>query len=189
MVLTTALASLVLGIAAQTPLSCPVMGSPVNEKSPAVDYAGVRYAFCCPGCDTQFASEPQKFIASEKNKGKILGTALFDPVSRGRVEAKTAKGGSSDFEGTRFLFLKAENKKAFDAEPKKYAKAPAKESLFCPVTGEVVESAAKAPAFVDHEGVRYYFCCAGCIGGFKGAVNKEAAAKAAAPKAAKVAKS
>lgn len=44
---------------------CPVMGSAINvAKTPDyVDYNGVRYYFCCPGCSSRFAREPAKYEA------------------------------------------------------------------------------------------------------------------------------
>ncbi|HVL39405.1 MAG TPA: YHS domain-containing protein [Fimbriimonadaceae bacterium] len=185
--MSTLLAALVL--APQGGLACPVMGSPANDKSGAVDYAGVRYTFCCAGCDQTFAKEPAKYLKSEKVKAKTLGVSLFDPVNGRRVDAKTAKGGSADFNGVRYHFISQENRVAFEGEPKKYTQVPAKESLTCPVMGSTVASYAVAPAYADHEGVRYYLCCDGCIAPFEkdpAQFAKNASGKATAPKAQKV---
>ena len=40
---------------------CPVMGNPVDPEV-FVDYKGRRIGFCCPGCDTLFLEEPEKFL-------------------------------------------------------------------------------------------------------------------------------
>jgi YHS domain-containing protein len=47
--------------------SCPVMKTPI--KNPALasgfaDHAGVRFYFCCPGCETDFAKDPAAFSAA-----------------------------------------------------------------------------------------------------------------------------
>ncbi len=44
--------------------------------------------------------------------------------------------------------------------------------LWCPVMDQEVESAEKAVGYQDVDGVRYYFCCAGCPEPFKEDPNK-----------------
>lgn len=162
-----------------TPTMCPIMGSPAAKGGPVVEYAGTRYEFCCAGCDATFQKGPAAALKNEKLKGKTTGVFLFDPVSHKRIDAKNAKGGSVEFNGTRYLFETADNMAAFKKDSKTYAMIPAKESLVCPVAGDVVETYAKASGYADHEGVRYYFCCGGCEAPF---------AKDAATHAAKAAK-
>jgi len=156
------------------PTMCPIMGGPAAKGGPVVEYAGARYEFCCPGCDGTFQKGPAAALKSDKIKGKTVGVFLFDPVSRKRIEAKDAKGGSVDFNGTRYLFSTAANKAAFEKDAKKLAAVPAKESLSCPVSAEVVETYAKASGYADHNGVRYYFCCAGCEAPFGKEMDKYA---------------
>lgn len=43
----------------------------------------------------------------------------------------------------------------------------AKGQLICPVTGNVIESVAKAAGYQDWHGTRYYFCCSMCPPKFK----------------------
>jgi hypothetical protein len=144
------------------PVSCPVMGGPIDPKGVTAEYRGVRYQFCCDGCDTQFAKSPEKYIADQAKKGLTTGVFLYDPVSRLRVEPERAIPGFSDYRGTRYNFLTAEDKALFDKDPKKYATTPSKEALFCPVTPEPIPSYGKASGYADYQGTRYYFCCAGC---------------------------
>lgn len=40
---------------------CPVKGNPVEEDTPTIEYDGKLYGFCCPGCDTKFAKNPEKY--------------------------------------------------------------------------------------------------------------------------------
>ena len=91
------------------PVSCPVMGGPIDPKGVTAEYRGVRYQFCCDGCDTQFAKSPEKYIADQAKKGLTTGVFLYDPVSRLRVEPERAIPGFSDYRGTRYNFLTAED--------------------------------------------------------------------------------
>jgi len=49
---------------------CPVKGNPIEANSPTVEYNGKVYAFCCPGCDTKFAKNPEKYIKNLSEDGK-----------------------------------------------------------------------------------------------------------------------
>ncbi len=144
--------------------TCPVLHNPiakVTKDTQPSDYKGVRYYFCCEGCKPQFDKDQAKFLKDDKNKGKVLGTAMFDPVTTKRLEADKATV-HSDYNGVRYFFAKEDEKKTFDQEPKKYAAVPKKEVLFCPVSNEIVEAYAKAPDYSDYKDTRYYFCCDGC---------------------------
>ena len=154
-------AILSLGQQAQ-PVTCPVMGGPIAKGQAVTEYNGVRFTYCCAGCDTEFAKDPSGILEKSAKAGKTVGVSLFDPVSMKRVDAEKAKGGFSDYKGVRFYFESADDKAAFDKEPKKYGVMPKKEALFCPVMKNAVASYAKASGYADYDGVRYYFCCAGC---------------------------
>lgn len=53
---------------------CPVKGNPVEEDSPTVEYSGKLYGFCCPGCDTKFAKNPEKYSKNLSEDGtKFIG--------------------------------------------------------------------------------------------------------------------
>jgi YHS domain-containing protein len=53
---------------------CPVKGNPVEEDSPTVEYNGKVYGFCCPGCDTKFANNPEKYAKNLSEDGtKFIG--------------------------------------------------------------------------------------------------------------------
>jgi len=49
---------------------CPVKGNPIEADSPTVEYNGKVYAFCCPGCDTKFANNPEKYANNLSEDGK-----------------------------------------------------------------------------------------------------------------------
>ena len=41
---------------------CPIMENPVSPTGGHVDYKGQRIAFCCPGCETDFNADPEKYM-------------------------------------------------------------------------------------------------------------------------------
>lgn len=49
---------------------CPVKGNAIEDGSPTVEYNGKVYAFCCPGCDTKFAKNPEKYAKNLSEDGK-----------------------------------------------------------------------------------------------------------------------
>lgn len=161
--------ALVLALAlSQGPaLSCPVMGNAISGKpAEVIEFGGVQYGTCCKGCGATFLKDPAKALKGERVKGKTVGTGLFDPVSGIRIDLAKAAAWA-DHEGVRYPFSSTANRDAFQKEPKKYAVTPKQEALFCPVMSVPVASMAKAHAFADHEGVRYYLCCGGCDSKFK----------------------
>jgi membrane fusion protein, copper/silver efflux system len=53
---------------------CPVMGNPVDPKSPTVEYKGKLIGFCCGGCDDTFKGNPEKYLKNLNNDGnKFIG--------------------------------------------------------------------------------------------------------------------
>ena len=49
---------------------CPVKGNEIEADSPTVEYNGKVWAFCCPGCDTKFAKNPEKYSKNISEDGK-----------------------------------------------------------------------------------------------------------------------
>ncbi|MDF7806177.1 DUF3347 domain-containing protein [Verrucomicrobia bacterium S94] len=47
---------------------CPVMGGAINKEVYA-DHNGLRVYFCCPGCDTTFKEDPEKYISQMRAEG------------------------------------------------------------------------------------------------------------------------
>ena len=164
MLLTTlvATASVALVQARVAPINCPITLQPVVKGMAVTDYNGVRFTYCCPGCDTTFVKDPQTAIDKAAKAGKTVGVFLFDPITRKPIDADKAKGGTSDYKGVRFYFADASEKAAFDKEPAKFGALPKKEALYCPVTKEAVASYAKASGYGDFAGTRYYLCCDEC---------------------------
>lgn len=169
------------------PLVCPVNGEHEADMKRAFrDYNGVRYWTCCGDCEPAFDKEPAKY-AAERAKGKAAGVFLFDPVTGNRLVHDKAIKEFSDYNGVRFLFAKPENKTKFDADPKKFGTLPEKEALYCSPGKEAVESYAASSGFVDHKGIRYYMCCAGCEKPWANEPDKHAANSAKYVKAPRIA--
>ena len=165
MIITTIAAALTMGLATiddVKPLSCAILGGPVREGAAPTEYAGSQYGFCCGNCEAKFASNPKAAVKASKNGKKTVAAFLFDPITHKRIKAKKAKA-TSDYQGTRYYFSSEGNKATFDKNSKKFAKVPENESLTCAVMGTKIKSYSKADSYIDHEGVRYYMCCAACV--------------------------
>lgn len=144
-------------------VTCPIMGhkAPANPTEFS-DFAGVRYAYCCGGCEGTFEKDMKGSMAKVMAKNKVAGQGLFDPISRLRIQPKSAKA-QSDYKAVRYYFASAASKAKFDKAPATYAVAPAKESLTCPVMGEKMAGYDDAWAYQNVNGVRYYLCCGECV--------------------------
>lgn len=158
------IASLAVLLSPAQALKCPVMGGPVAKNSSFVEYKGASFGFCCPGCQETFVGSPETHIAKRRLAGDTVGVSLFDPVTRKRLDLTKAQA-TSDFEGLRYPFAREEDRRSFELNPKRFV-APAKEALFCPVGREAIPTHSKASDYRDHDGVRWYFCCAGCDDSF-----------------------
>ena len=161
------IAALAAHSADQKPLVCAVMtDNAVNSRASGIEYAGVKYTFCCGMCPSAFTRNPAKYVKAAEEGDIVVGTSLFDPVSGARVDIKTAKF-SSDFHGCRYFFSVNEDKSAFDAAPAKFTKTPDKESLVCAMSGEKIADYGSSAGYADYDGVRYYACCSDCLPAMK----------------------
>jgi YHS domain-containing protein len=53
---------------------CPVKGEEVDADSPIVEYNGKVIGFCCPGCDSKFQKDPEKYMKNLNEDGtKFIG--------------------------------------------------------------------------------------------------------------------
>jgi len=53
---------------------CPVRGGEVDQEVSTVEYNGKDYGFCCGGCDSKFAKDPDKYSNNLSEDGtKFLG--------------------------------------------------------------------------------------------------------------------
>ncbi|MCW5946210.1 MAG: YHS domain-containing protein [Fimbriimonadales bacterium] len=159
--ITTLLAVAAISVQGTAPETiCPVGQHDSTGMGLDYYYRGVQYTLCCEGCIPKFNADPKKYTKEWKDEG-IIGVAQFDVITKKRIDYKKAVA-HSDYNGVRYYFASEASKKAFDADPKKLSAVPEKEVIDkCPVMGEEI-NIAKLPDYVDHEGVRYYFCCAGC---------------------------
>lgn len=140
---------------------CPIMGNPVTAESPAIEHKGVRYRFCCDGCDDQFAADPETARDAASGKGWLIGQSLFNPVSKKRMSFAEAAV-LDDHRGVRYPFATEAERELFRNAPALYAYAPEREVLYCPVMKNEVAGYGAASGYADYQGIRYYFCCAGC---------------------------
>jgi membrane fusion protein, copper/silver efflux system len=49
---------------------CPVLGNKVPADPVTVEYGGKTIGFCCPGCDQEFLSDPERFMKKLSSDGK-----------------------------------------------------------------------------------------------------------------------
>ncbi len=66
---------------AKSALSCPVTGEKIEgyaSAGGAMDYKGVRYFMCCPGCVGTFAKNPAKYAAKAQAKAGAPKAIVLD---------------------------------------------------------------------------------------------------------------
>lgn len=183
----TVLAALALGAMPQDvpPLMCPVAPEPAAAGVAKIDYAGIRFGFCCGGCVGTFRKDAATYLKKAIEDKTVVGTSLYDPVSGLKVDQKKAVG-SRDAMGVRFFFASKANIDAFDKEPAKFAKTPEKAAMYCAVMKHDIKGYAEAGGYVDYKDTRYFFCCPNCVASFKktpDAFVANAAAKVGKPSA------
>ena len=59
--MTTESAKEIASSAEQT--TCPIMEGKPIDKAVFTEYKGKKVYFCCPGCDTKFKADPEKYVA------------------------------------------------------------------------------------------------------------------------------
>lgn len=148
-----------LAAALQSTVVCPVMGVDLVDGVGRYDYGGVRLGFCCMACRNAFETDPAAVVESAQEKKRLYGEFLFDLATRKRIDPAKAEA-HFDQNGIRFYTAKREALPPGSKRPK--LTLPKQESLFCLSKGMERESYAKALAFGDLEGVRFYLDCAEC---------------------------
>jgi YHS domain-containing protein len=48
---------------------CPVKGEEIDADAPTFEYNGKVIGFCCPGCDTKFQKDPEKYMKNLNEDG------------------------------------------------------------------------------------------------------------------------
>lgn len=156
---------------------CPIMGSAIDPNMPTVQYQGAEFGFCCAGCDVTFMENPRSAIQRASLADRTVGVFLFDPISLDRIVADESTP-YMDYRGLRYYFASEANKEEFASDPLPHSQYPEKEALHCPVMDAPIASYKAASGYRDHEGVRYFFCCAGCDDAFDAEPEKYASAAA-----------
>ena len=53
---------------------CPIKGESVDTEVPTFEYNGKIIGFCCPGCDSKFHKDPEKYMKNLNEDGtKFIG--------------------------------------------------------------------------------------------------------------------
>ena len=53
---------------------CPVKGEETEADAPTFEYNGKIIGFCCPGCDSKFQKDPEKYMKNLNEDGtKFIG--------------------------------------------------------------------------------------------------------------------
>src|SRR5687767_12345073 len=170
-------------------LNCAVnSGAKVNVEAATkagkyVDYEYTRYYFCCGNCPKAFEKDPEKFAKAEGvSLQKIalpdeLACAVMGDHKLKLAEA-TEKKLYKDYNGKRYYFCCAGCPPSFEKDPEKFAKSASvslgqiplpKETACAVMSGSKVNpaDALAKKLYADHNGRRYFFCCAGCPEAFK----------------------
>ena len=54
---------------------CPVKGEEIDADAPTAEYNGKTIGFCCPGCDSKFQKDPEKYMKNLNEDGsKFIGS-------------------------------------------------------------------------------------------------------------------
>ncbi len=125
-----------------TPAIDPVCQMTVDAKAAKYTHAhnGTTYYFCCDGCRTKFAVEPDKYVAAaqsagpsccEHERGVSTGTAV-DPVCHMTVDIKAAKY-TLEHAGRTFYFCCARCREKFAAHPLQYLEPDDHKAAIAPV--------------------------------------------------------
>jgi YHS domain-containing protein len=125
---------------------CTISGEVLKTpaKAESVERNGKKVLFCCVDCKAKFEKLDDAAKDKAVKKADLLGRKFTALKTIETVEKE----------------LKAlEGDKQTAAAP---IAAPTGK-LTCAITGEEIESAAKAAGKVDYNGKTYYFCCPGCI--------------------------
>ena len=109
----------------------PVCGMTVDlsKNKPTFDYRGTTYHFCCDGCRTKFAADPEHYLANPPPPALVMpkrhaapapaaGTAI-DPVCGMTVDLSKDKP-TFDYNGTTYHFCSNGCREKFAADPERY---------------------------------------------------------------------
>ncbi|HTQ10668.1 MAG TPA: YHS domain-containing protein [Fimbriimonadaceae bacterium] len=179
--LTTALATIVMGFSGPPPIYCPATLEKIEGK-PAltVDYGGILFETCCAGCGNPVMQKPGQLLADAIKARKTVGQFEYDPVTGLKIDLTKATI-YSDYRSVRYFFTSDDEKKTFDASPSKFVSDVKSEAYFCPVTKTATDEKS-AGSYADYKGTRYFFCCGDCRKAFKENPDKFAANAADAVK-------
>ncbi|MBI4834983.1 MAG: YHS domain-containing protein [Planctomycetes bacterium] len=162
---------------------CTVMKVPctVDENTPALEYKGKVYYFCCNNCPKMFMEDPDKYaVKTEVTPHAItadeIGKEVTCPVMK--VPCTVDKNTSAlEYKGKVYYFCCNNCPKRFMEDPDKYAAQSEIKAHFisdeevgkevrCTVMGGTFKVEKDTPA-LEYKGKVYYFCCYNCPEKFK----------------------
>jgi Cu+-exporting ATPase len=117
---------------------CGMSVDPTTAKHSA-EHQGHTYYFCCNGCKTKFAADPEKYV-HHHNAPAAAGAT--DPVCSMSIDPATAKH-SAEHQGQTYYFCCAGCRTKFTADPEKYLKPREPERVIedaiyvCPMHPEI----------------------------------------------------
>ncbi|WP_309711610.1 YHS domain-containing protein [Armatimonas sp.] len=122
---------------------CAMKGEALKTpaKAESVEFNGKKVLFCCANCKAAFEKLDDAAKTKTVTKAGLISQKLTALKTIERVEKQL---------------------KELDGVKEVVTTAPAGK-VNCAVTGEEIESVAKAAGKVEYKGKTYYFCCPGCI--------------------------
>lgn len=156
----------------QRQITCPVMGADIDQKI-YVDYQGQRIYFCCAGCIDTFQENPDKYMA-QLAQTREMGNKGLNQNKPGESEKSSSRekhekniqkheGEKKELRQQRESHTNNAHKHGFARKKRYRGKGPLKPQQSCPVMGGPINK----QYYVDHQDLRVYFCCQGCITSFK----------------------
>jgi P-type Cu+ transporter len=140
----------------------PICGMTVDTANPrgTAEYKGKNYYFCCPGCETKFKADPEKYLAKPGSSPMgmvMLGsigtgkpapekTTAIDPVCGMTVDPQHSAG-KHEHQGQTYFFCNPGCEAKFKADPDRYlhpekavpaAPAPKGTKYICPMCPQVL---------------------------------------------------
>lgn len=148
--------------------ACPVSGGPAKEANTR-DFHGRKVYFCCQNCPKAYDKEPAKFTA--KVHAQLMQTGQMTQVGCPYSGKAVNPEATLEVAGSKVGFCcngcKGKTEKASDEDKLAMVFGEIAKGFTlqteCPVSGKAIKSTVSA----EHEGQKVYFCCEGCVDGFK----------------------
>ena len=152
------------GLDDQPEALCPVMGVAIDKKMFA-EYRGKRVYFCCAKCKAKFAAAPDKYADGVKDQWEALKPLAIQVSCPGTGKLVNRKISVETEHGP--VYFCCNNCKAGWEKDSTKMQAKLKDCYTyqtnCTIMGGEIDPNVSA----EIDGRTVYFCCPGCIEGFK----------------------